>query len=150
MKKTIYSLGALREVLAAANRRYLEFLSTLDDPSGGIGKLGHLSATIHEEMRSYRGFNFFDPRDEQLFQVLARGEFNISGFHNQRLRTFLPAFTSGQVSRVLKRLRTHGLIKKISHGYKYYLTTLGRQVAALGLRLKHLVIIPALASASAS
>ncbi len=145
MKKTIYSLGALREVLAAANRRYLEFLSSLDDPSGGIGKLAHLSQTIHEQDRSYRGFNFFDPRDELLFQVIARGEFNISGFHNRRLRALLPGFTSGQISRLLKRLRTHGLIKKTSHGYKYYLTTLGRQVTALGLRLKNLVIIPQLA-----
>ena len=144
MKKTIYSLGALREVLAAANRRYLEFLSALDDPSGGIGKLGHLSQTIHEDARSYRGFNFFDPRDELLFQVIARGEFNISGFHNRRLRAFLPEFTSGQGSRLLKRLRTHGLIKKTSHSYKYYLTALGRQVVALGLRLKNLVIIPQL------
>jgi hypothetical protein len=33
MKKTIYSLGPLRELLWAANRRYLEFLSAMDDPS---------------------------------------------------------------------------------------------------------------------
>ena len=45
MKKTIYSLGALREVLAAANRRYLEFLSAIDDPSDGIRKLNKISET---------------------------------------------------------------------------------------------------------
>jgi hypothetical protein len=140
-----YSLGALQEVLAAANRRYLEFLSALDDPSGGIGKLNHLSQTISQDSRSYRGFNFFDPRDEFVFQVIARGEFSIRGFHNRRLRSLLPGFNSGQVSRLLKRLRVHGLIKKIGHGYKYYLTALGRQVTALGLRLKNLVIIPHLA-----
>jgi hypothetical protein len=33
MKKTLYSLGALRELLGAANRRYLEFLSAIDDPA---------------------------------------------------------------------------------------------------------------------
>jgi hypothetical protein len=145
MKKTVYSLGALREVLAAANRRYLEFLSSLDDPSGGAGKLKRLSETVHEPSRSYRGFNFFDPRDESLFEVIARGEFNISGFHNRRLRDRLPGFTSAQISRLLKRLRTHGLIKKIAHGYKYYLTAAGRQVTALALRLKNLLIIPELA-----
>jgi|SRR5579859_3408577 len=144
MKKTIYSLGALREVLAAANRRYLEFLSSIDDPSDGQTKLRRLSQTLHEDARSYRGFNFFDPQDELLFQVIARGEFNISGFHNQHLRAFLPQLNSGQVSRVLKRLRTHGLIKKANRCYKYYLTALGRQVIALGLRLKNLVIIPQL------
>ena len=32
--------------------------------------------------------------------------------------------------RILHRLRTHGLIKKASHCYKYYLTALGKQVVA--------------------
>src|SRR5580658_7555027 len=32
MKKTIYSLPALQEICQAANRRYLEFISQLDDP----------------------------------------------------------------------------------------------------------------------
>jgi hypothetical protein len=32
MQKTIYNLPALRELLEAANRRYLEFLSAIEDP----------------------------------------------------------------------------------------------------------------------
>jgi len=50
------------------------------------------------------------------------------------------------MSRILRRLRTHGLIKKASHCYKYYLTVLGKQVVALGLKLKEMVIIPDLAT----
>ncbi|MGA9625470.1 MAG: hypothetical protein WBL65_04885 [Bryobacteraceae bacterium] len=53
----------------------------------------------------------------------------------------------GSSPSVLLRLRTHGLIKKASHCYKYYLTVLGRQTVALGLKLKELVIIPELAAA---
>ncbi|MGH8509820.1 MAG: hypothetical protein ACREU9_11345 [Gammaproteobacteria bacterium] len=34
-EKTIYSLLDLREILAACNGRYLEFLSALEDPSAG-------------------------------------------------------------------------------------------------------------------
>jgi hypothetical protein len=49
------------------------------------------------------------------------------------------------MSRILRRLRTHGLIKKASHCYKYYMTVLGKQAVALGLKLKQLVIIPELA-----
>jgi hypothetical protein len=48
----------------------------------------------------------------------------------------------------MKRLRTHGLIKKIGKTYKYYLTALGKQVIALGLKLKNLYIIPALSAAA--
>jgi hypothetical protein len=33
MKKSIYSLAPLRELLLAANRRYLEFISTYSGPS---------------------------------------------------------------------------------------------------------------------
>ena len=38
----------------------------------------------------------------------------------------------------------HGLIKKLGHTYEYYLTVLGKQVVALGLKLKEIHIIPAL------
>jgi hypothetical protein len=147
MKKTIYSLGALREVLAAANRRYLEFLSAIDDPSNGIDKLRKITRSVQQEARSYRGFNFFDPQDEALFVALVRGEFAISGVHNKALRDRFPQYNSGQMSRILRRLRTHGLLKKASHCYKYYLTALGKQVIALGFKLKELIIIPDLAAA---
>jgi hypothetical protein len=86
--------------------------------------------------------------DGALFLALARGEFTISGVQNKALRALLPQFSSGQTSRIRRRLRTHGLIKKASHCYKYYLTALGKQVVALGLKLKELVIIPELVAAS--
>jgi hypothetical protein len=145
MKKTIYSLGPLRDLLLAANRRYLEFLSAIDDPSSGRDKLLKIAHTVQEQARSYRGFNFFEPDDEALFLSLARGEFTISGLQNKTLRRRLPQYNSGQISRLLRRLRVHGLIKKASHCYKYYLTVLGKQVIALGLKLKELVIVPELA-----
>jgi hypothetical protein len=145
MKKSIYSLGPLREVLLAANRRYLELLSAIDDPSNGIGKLTKIARTVHEDARSYRGFNFFNPDDEALFVALARGELAISGVQNKTLRCWFPHYNSGQMSRMLRRLRTHGLIKKAAHCYKYYLTALGKQVVALGLKLKN-TVIPELAA----
>lgn len=145
MQKTIYSLPALREILEAANRRYLEFLSAIEDPRNGRDKLDKLSQTVRNEGRSYPGFNLFDAEDETLFCAIARGEFNISGMQNKSLRRFLPDKNSGQVSRLLKRLRVHGLIKKVGHTYKYYLTSFGKDVIATGLKLKELVIIPQLA-----
>jgi len=43
---------------------------------------------------------------------------------------------------LLKRLRVHGLIKKVGRRYKYYLTQLGRQVVLMLLKLREMVIIP--------
>ena len=145
MQKTIYSLPALRELLEAANRRYLEFLSTIEDPRNGRDKLDKLSQSVQQEGRSYPGFNLFDEEDENVFRSIARGEFNISGLQNKTLRRFLKEKNSGQVSRLLKRLRVHGLIKKVGHTYKYYLTQFGKDVIATGLKLRELVIIPQLA-----
>lgn len=147
MQKTIYSLPALRELLLAANRRYLEFLSTIEDPRPGNDKLNKLSRPAKDNDRSFPGFNFFDPEDELLFETIARGEYNISGFQNKNLRLHLPGKNPAQISRLLKRLRLHGLIKKVARTYKYYLTSFGKLVIATGLKLKHLVIIPHLALA---
>jgi hypothetical protein len=149
MLKSIYSLPALRELLVAANRRYLEFLSALEDNTVGTDKLNKISRRVEENDRSYRGFNFFNDEDRELFEVLARGEFNMSGFQSKNLRKHLQDKTGGQTSRLLKRLRVHGLIKKVGTRYKYYLTVLGKQIITLGLKLKELYIIPELCTAAA-
>jgi len=145
MQKTIYSLPALRELLQAANRRYLEFLSAIEDPRAGRNKLDKLSQPVEQEGHRYSGFNLFDPDDENLLCSIVRGEFNISGLQNKTLRRHLPELNSGQTSRLLKRLRSHGLIKRIAHTYKYYVTTFGKEVVTTALKLRELVIIPQLA-----
>lgn len=145
MKKNIYSLVPLRKVLVLANHRYLEFISAIDDKSAGIKNLNRISKDVVEKNRLYKGFNFFNENDQQLFLSIISGEFNIRGFQNKDLRTRLLNKSTGQICRMLKRLRVHGLIKKIIHSYKYHLTSLGRKVITMGLKLKELVIIPELA-----
>lgn len=145
MKKSLYSLPALREALGAANRRYLEFLSTLADPQAGVAKLRKLSQTVTEHERSYPGFNLCDQEDQRLMQALARGEFNIRGLQNRTLRPHLSEKKPHQVSRLLKRLRLHGFIKKVGRTYRYYLTPFGKEVITTALKLRELVLIPQLA-----
>jgi hypothetical protein len=145
MKKTIYSLPALREVALAANRRYLKFISEVETPEVGVEKLHQLAETQTENNRRYKGFNLFMEEDTHLFRSLLRGEFTITGFTNKNLRQFLPHQNSGQVTRLLRRLRAHGLIKKVGRRYKYYLTEFGRHVALMALKLREMVVIPGLA-----
>ncbi len=145
MQKTIYSLGPLRELLLAANRRYLAFLSDLTDPTAGVQRVERLAEPVRQEARSYPGFNLFSSQDLDLFLALTRGEWQISGFRNAALRRVLPDRSAPQVSRLLKRLHVHGLIKKIGRTYKYYLTQTGQQVGLTALKLRELVVIPSLA-----
>lgn len=143
-KKSIYSLPDLVKTFEDANRRYLEFLSAIDDPTNEIKDLEKVSKTAHDDDRSYRGFNLFHGDDLDLFRTIIRGEFNISGFRNRQLRQHLPAMNAGQISRAIKRLRTHGLIKKAAHSYTYHLTKLGRRVTATALKLREMFVVPAL------
>ena len=145
MRKSIYSLAPLQETLSAANQRYLAFISAIDLPIGGSENLSRLTQTQIENQHSYKGFNFFADDDARLLRLLLRGEFAICGLSSHDLRSLLPEKNNGQISRLLKRLRVHKLIKKVAHRYRYYLTELGRQAASLALKLRELQAVPALA-----
>ena len=145
MKKTIHSLPALQESLSAANQRYLKFISSIATPQVGVEKLHQLAETKVDNNRRYKGLNLFTEEDTSLFRLLLRGEFFISGFTNKRLRQHLPDKSSSQVSRLLKRLRVHGLVKRVASTYKYYLTAFGRQVVTMALKLREMVVIPGFA-----
>jgi hypothetical protein len=144
VRKSIYSLPVLWDLLGAATSRYLDFLAAIEDPRPGLRAVEKLATPVHEGARSYRGFNLFHGPDLDLFRTILRGEFSISGFQARQLRAHLGSLSSAQLSRLLKRLRTHGLIKKVGKRYKYYLTMLGRTVATTALKLRELVVIPLL------
>lgn len=150
MKKTIHSLAPLSDLLLAANRRYLDFVSDLLDPSAGLTRIEKIAETVRKDERTYRGFNLFSKDDLALFLTLVRGEFQISGLRNSALQRLLPTMSGAKISRILKRLRLHGLIKKIGHTYKYYLTASGRLAVLTALKLRELVVIPSLAALPAA
>ena len=108
----------------------------------------HGNTYAAENGRNYRGFNFFSADDDLVLSAIVRGEFTISGLRNKDLRKQMPSKKPGWISRCLKRLRVHGLIKRIGKTYKHYVTELGRRAVLTGLKLREMVIIPALAQPS--
>jgi hypothetical protein len=150
LKKSIFSLGDLRGLMRAGCARYLEFLGDLEDRSPGQTNLDKISRPVQEQHeRSWRGFNFFLGSDLKVLLAIVRGEYQISGLSNRRMQAVLADKTGGQIGRILKRLRLHGLIKKVGKTYKYYLTQLGRRAVVAGLKLKEHLIVPTLSTASA-
>jgi hypothetical protein len=146
MRKTIYSLPDLSVLLRSANERYLEHLAAIEDPAPRLKELDRLGRSEREgDGRCSRGFNLFLGEDLNLCRALLRGEFTISGLRNSHLQGLLGK-SGHQVSHLLKRLRLHGMLKKVGRTYKYYLTDLGRRVLAAGVRLRQALVIPALAS----
>lgn len=145
MQKSIYSLPALQETLQAVNQRYLKAISEIDTPQLGVKKLNQLTQTQVVGNHRYKGFHLLTEEDSSLFRLLLSGDFAIHGLTNSQLRAQLGEKSSAQISHLLKRLRLHGLLTKVTHSYRYYLSDFGRQVAALVLTLHSTVCIPLLA-----
>ncbi|MGH8613292.1 MAG: MarR family transcriptional regulator [Gammaproteobacteria bacterium] len=147
LKKSIYSLIDLREILLGCNRRYLEFLSALDDHSAGQRALERLTEERRAGDRPIKGLNFFKRTEQQLLRTLQRPEFNIHGLRRADLIALLPDLSPAALSRQLKRFLSIGVIKRVSGTYRYYLTRLGRAAIAAACSLTQFHIVPALAAA---
>jgi hypothetical protein len=148
VKKTLYSLIDLRNILLGCNRRYLEFLSALDDHSGGQRDLDRLTQPKQTLKQTFKGFNFFDQTEQALLRALQRPEFNLHGLRRAHLQPYLPAQSPASLSRQIRRLREFGLIKRVTGTYRYYLTRLGRSAIATCCKLTEFLIIPTLATAT--
>lgn len=150
MKKSIYSLRDLAQVMQAGVKRYSQWLASLREHTAGQQDAARLGKPAHDQQgRSYRGFNPFLEEDERVLQILLRGEHALAGVTARRLHTLL-AWTRGRVSRLLRRFRLHGLLRKIGHTYTYHLTPFARRVITAVLDIKNNMMIPRLAQPSMS
>ena len=144
VKKSIYSLIDLREILLGCNRRYLAHLSALDDFSAGVRALDRLTKPRRVEERSVKGINFFDPIDTALLHALQNPRVNIAGIRRADLLPLLDQLSPDRLSRQLRRLREIGVIKRVTGSYRYYLTRIGRAATAALCRVTEAILIPAL------
>jgi hypothetical protein len=144
VKKNIFSLTALTGIMLAANKRYLNFISAIEDHSVGKKKLQKITTPKVENNRTYKGFSFFEKADQDVLLYLTSGEFNINGFRCKDFKKRFKNYSSFKISRILKRLRVIGLIKRIGKTYKYYITALGNEAIITALKIKNMVIIPQL------
>lgn len=135
LRKGVADLPRRAEISQAANERYLDALAAAES-STPLGQLAEpLCRRRQGQGRSVRALNPFSPDDAQLLTAIARGEFLINGFRNRDLRPLLfgTASTDPQlvrrqsaaVTRKLRLLRAHGLIKKVPKTQRYVLTVPG-------------------------
>jgi hypothetical protein len=122
----------------AANERYVEALASVDDSRS----LAELAAAVCEPVqwqgKRVRALNPLASADARLLEAVNRGEFAINGFRNRDLRQLLfdkPAKDeteerqqSAAVTRQLRLLRAHGLIRKIPKTHRYQISPHGSEV----------------------
>jgi hypothetical protein len=146
LKKSIYSLIDLREILLGCNRRYLDFLSSLADYSDGQRALQKLTEPKTGHNMTWRGFNFFAATDQALLRAVLNPKFTVHGWRRADLKPYLSKLSDSALSRQIKRLRVFGMIKRVPGTYRYYLTKLGRAATVACVHVTEFTILPTLAT----
>jgi hypothetical protein len=126
------------DVSQKALNRYWCALAAVDDTSTLEELIARVERRVRWNGRSVRAIHPFDPDDYALLQAVNRGEFQINGFRNRDLQSLLypaPAKTKAQqrkrsaaISRKLRMLRAHGLIRKRAHSHRYDVSRNGRPI----------------------
>lgn len=141
MTKGVANLYRYAEIGRAANRRYLNALAVVDDPTSARRQMQSLARPVRAKGRTYRGFNPACTQDLQLFAAVLRGEHLLQGFRNRDLRPHLtPAGqpsrqVSARISRLLKRLHLHELIAKVPRARRWRVTQKGHGLMSAILTL---------------
>jgi hypothetical protein len=144
MTKDVASLVDYQEQALACNRRYLDALAVVDDPTPAYQDLRHLTEPTVVDDRSYAGFNPARRDDVRLFRAVLDGDHIARGFRNADIRE--PLFgrapkrcerrrASAAVGRLLKRLHVRHLVAKIPRTRRWRVTEHGRQLLGRAVQL---------------
>jgi hypothetical protein len=138
LRKGVADLNRRAQISQASNERYLESLAAVETES----TLAEATATVCQRTkwkgRSVRALNPLQFEDAKLLQTVNRGEFAITGFRNRDLRDHLFGASpiderqarsqTAKVTRLIRMLRAHGLVQKVSKTHRYTVTHRGREV----------------------
>jgi hypothetical protein len=147
MRSGVADLHRRAEVSQSANDRYLDALATLDT-SQTLGELlDQVSGPARLNRQRVRALRPCSADDTALLRVLGRAEWTINGFRNRDLRSRLhPKAPSAdrrltaRITRQLRLLRAHGLIRKIPHTHRYRPTEKGRRLASAFLQARTVAV----------
>ncbi|MFO0868685.1 MAG: hypothetical protein U0935_07010 [Pirellulales bacterium] len=136
MRKGVSDIHRRAKVSQQANERYLEGLAAAKATEPLSQLVDPLCQPTTYHGRRARGLNPFSGADARLLQAVSQGEFLLQGFRNRDLQAVLyPQPTedplearrrSAAVTRQLRLLRAHGLIRKLPKQHRYRPTPAGQ------------------------
>jgi hypothetical protein len=142
------NLDELQAKGRAANRRILEVEragqgTILASPA--FERVAHPSADA--EGRRTPALRFGDPRVMALAGALCQTLLAATGFTNKNLRVLIAgllgsAYTPGQMTYDLRRLRLNGLIRRLPHTNRYTLTEDGIRIAVFYVKVYNRLLVP--------
>lgn len=133
MGKSIANLYRYAEVSRSIIKRYLAAMPDITLDKVPEKEIREVSCSKEVRGRRYSGFNLLSGETICTLKTISSGEFLLNGFSNQNIRQkIFPDSENpkviGKTTRLLEKLRAHGLIKKVPHRNRYYLTVRGREI----------------------
>ena len=137
LRKGVADIVLRTQVSQNINNRFIENLTTAKCDTPVREMLDEVVKPFKKKGRRIRGL---DPtgKDLALLQAISDPAFCVSGFDNRALRekvTGKPGYDkqttkqfSAKISRQLRLLRDHGLLRKLPHQKKYILSTKGQKL----------------------
>lgn len=134
LRKGVMDIPLRAKISQQINDRFSDTLSAFHDDSPVHELIADIS---HHQMNNGRRFRGLDPlgKDRDILQSLSSPEFRLSGLTNKMLRQKLAGsdFAKGcsdkqlssKISRLLRMMRAHGIIRKLPKQNKYQLTIKG-------------------------
>jgi len=143
MGKGVANLWRYAQVGRQSNYRYLNALAHAQPTGKAMAELDRLCHPHTENGQRYARFNPVTVEDCALFAAVLAGEHAINGFRNKHLQARLyPRSTvseqerrqrSGHVTRLLTKLRGHGLIAKVQGSRLYRVTDKGTRIMSAAI-----------------
>jgi len=142
--KRLVNLPALREIGFSANRRLLRVQRLDHDPILGTAALTAITDPITTDTGTrIPGLRLGQRRSHALLAALLTFRLQPNGFSNADLRALttelrgLPArdVSASQMTYDLRRLRVHGLIRRVPHTHRYQVTDAGLHTATFLTRV---------------
>ena len=126
------------EICQKANERYLNALAAVDTDTTLEELIAAIQKPVIRQGKRSRALQPFGKPDVTLLEAISRGDFLIQGVRNGDLQKLLYGREakdrqehrqrSAAISRRLRLLRAHGLIRKVGRTHRYRVTDLGRQI----------------------
>lgn len=133
MGKSIANLYRYAEISRSIIKRYLTAMPDIPMDKVPEKEILAISAPKEVKGRRYSGFNLLSAETVRVLSAVASGDFILNGFDNKSLRRRVyedsdSKKTIGKTTRLLSKLKAHGLIKKVPRKNQYYLTSRGRDI----------------------
>lgn len=137
LRRGVADLPRRAQLSHAANERYLSALAEVDEKTPLSKEAQTICRRQRKDGQSYRALNPWSDQDGRLLEIVNRGEFAINGLRNRDLRArfFATKGTeaeqkrrAGTITRKLRLLRSHGLIRKVPGTHRYMVSERGRRI----------------------